>query len=125
MLQIGALSLAARVETVVADQSHLSGVWPAAPAERLPCRALRPITRHQPKMFAMVPPRRRFSERSLGQQLVALVMLAVSVAVVTVAEGDIQRRPAEQIRGSKLLWRLLSLNALGALGYLGWGRRRA
>ncbi len=76
-------------------------------------------------MFAMVPPRRRFSQRSLAQQLLALLALAVSVAIVTVAEGDIQRRPAEQVRGSKLLWHLLSLNALNALGYLRWGRTRS
>jgi hypothetical protein len=72
----------------------------------------------------MVPPRRRFSERSLGQQLLAMAALTVSVAIVTVAEGDIQRRPPQQVRGSKLLWRLLSLNALGALAYLRFGRRR-
>jgi hypothetical protein len=72
----------------------------------------------------MVPPRRQSSQRTLGQQLVALVAMALSVTIVTVAEGDIQRRPAEQVRGSKLLWRLLSLNALGALGYLMWGRSR-
>jgi hypothetical protein len=38
-------------------------------------------------------------------------------------ECDIQRRPADQVRGSKTLWRLVCLNALGATGYLRWGRR--
>lgn len=38
-------------------------------------------------------------------------------------ERDIQRRPADQVRGSKTLWRLVCLNALGAAGYLRWGRR--
>ena len=48
---------------------------------------------------------------------------AVSVALIAFAERDLQRRPARQIRGPRLLWRLVSLNAVGALGYLRWGRR--
>jgi len=52
---------------------------------------------------------------------VALIVL--SLGLVTAAERDIQRRSADQVRGSKLLWRLLCLNALGAVGYLRWGRR--
>jgi hypothetical protein len=75
-------------------------------------------------MARVAPPRGKFNERSAGQQLLALLALLVSAAIVTVAEGDIQRRSAAQVRGSKLLWRLLSLNALGALAYLGFGRRR-
>ena len=50
-------------------------------------------------------------------------MLVVSLGLVTAAERDIQRRPADQVRGSRLLWRLICLNALGAVGYLRWGRR--
>ena len=63
-----------------------------------------------------------FKDRSPAEQVTALLLMAVSLGLVTFAERDLQRRPAEQVRGSKLLWRLLSLNALGALGYLRWGR---
>jgi hypothetical protein len=49
-------------------------------------------------------------------------LIGVSLATVAFAERDINRRAADEIRGSKLLWRAVSLNALGALAYLKWGR---
>ena len=67
----------------------------------------------------------RFKDRSPSQRSVAVVVIAASLAIVAAAEGDLQRRPAEQVRGSKVLWRLVSLNALGSLSYFRWGRRRA
>jgi len=69
--------------------------------------------------------KKSFSERSPAEQRGIAALTALSVAVVAAAERDIQRRPAEQVRGKKLLWRLLCLNALGALGYFRWGRRAA
>lgn len=50
------------------------------------------------------------------------VVIAAAVGLVAAAERDIQRRPADEVRGSKLLWRVLSLNALGAASYFRWGR---
>jgi hypothetical protein len=67
----------------------------------------------------------QFRQKSLGQQSSALGILVVSLVMVAAVERDIQRRPADQIRGRKSLWRLVSLNALGAAGYLRWGRRAA
>jgi len=64
----------------------------------------------------------QFKQRSLAQQFSTGVLLAVSLGLVAVAERDIQRRPAAQVRGSKSLWRFVCLNALGAIGYLRWGR---
>jgi hypothetical protein len=61
--------------------------------------------------------------RSRGRRLLAGVSLAVSLVVVAAAERDLHRRPDAQIRGDKRLWRLASLNALGALAYFRWGRR--
>ncbi len=46
-----------------------------------------------------------------------------SLAIVGFAERDLQGRPEEQIRGSRFVWRLASLNAVGALAYLRLGRR--
>jgi hypothetical protein len=45
--------------------------------------------------------------------------------VVTVAERDLHRRPDTQIQGSKSIWRLVSLNAIGAIAYLAWGHTHA
>jgi hypothetical protein len=65
-----------------------------------------------------------FRERPPREQAEVIGFLALSLAVVALAQNDLRRRPASQIRGSKTVWRLLSLNALGALIYLVWGRVR-
>jgi hypothetical protein len=67
--------------------------------------------------------KKKLSERSPVEKAILGVMLLVSLAVVGFAERDLRQRPEEQVRGSKLVWRLASLNALGALAYLGLGRR--
>jgi hypothetical protein len=64
--------------------------------------------------FKAMPPARRAGVSAL---------IAVALALVFTAERDIQRRPSSEVRGSKLLWRVLCLNAVGAVGYLVWGRR--
>lgn len=67
--------------------------------------------------------KKRFSDRSpVEKGLLGLVFL-VSLAIVGLAERDLQGRPEKQVRGPKMAWRLASLNALGALAYLGIGRR--
>jgi hypothetical protein len=55
----------------------------------------------------------------------ATLLIAASVALVAAAERDISRRKLTELRGSKRMWRLLSLNALGAdhllpMGAPGW-----
>jgi len=67
--------------------------------------------------------KKRFKDYSPAEQRGIAALAAVSVALVAAAERDIQRRPADQVRGGKLLWRLLCLNALGAVSYFRWGRR--
>jgi hypothetical protein len=57
------------------------------------------------------------------QKLVTLIVIAISLVLVIAAERDIQSRPASEVRGNKLLWRIACLNALGAINYFGWGRR--
>ncbi len=71
----------------------------------------------------MLKKKRKFSERSPAEKAMLGVLMVVSLGIVGLAERDLQRRPAPQVRGSKLIWRLASLNALGALAYLGLGRR--
>lgn len=64
--------------------------------------------------FKALPPGRRAGVSAL---------LAVALALIFTAQRDIQRRPSSEVRGSKLLWRVLCLNAVGAVGYFLWGRR--
>lgn len=64
-----------------------------------------------------------FKDLPPARRLLALVLIAVSLGLVAAAQRGIQRRPHPQMRGSKLLWRVACLNALGAAGYFRWGRR--
>ena len=66
---------------------------------------------------------RRFKDLSPARRVWVPGLIAAALGLVAAAEVDIQRRPAGEVRGSKLLWRLLSLNALGSASYFRWGRR--
>ena len=66
----------------------------------------------------------RFEDLSPRGKRLATLAGAVSVVVIAAAERDLQHRSEEELNGSKLMWRLLCLNALGALSYFKWGRRR-
>ena len=65
----------------------------------------------------MSRPKRRFREYPPAKRAWVSILFAVSVALVIAAERDLQLRSADEVRGSKLLWRLLCLNAVGAAGY--------
>jgi hypothetical protein len=68
---------------------------------------------------------KQFREQySPAQRLAISALLTVALAIVATAERDLQRRPASEVRGSKLLWRVVCLNALGAAAYFRWGRRK-
>jgi hypothetical protein len=58
-----------------------------------------------------------------GGRLMAWSAIAVSLVIVVTAQRDLHGRSDAQVRGDKRVWRLLCLNALGALAYLRWGRR--
>jgi hypothetical protein len=65
-----------------------------------------------------------FRQRPLREQAEIVGFISLSLVMVGLAQNDLRQRPASQIRGSKNVWRLVSLNALGALIYLSWGRVR-
>jgi hypothetical protein len=66
--------------------------------------------------------RKPFRERSVGERLPLGLVLAVSIVLVAAPEVDIHRRESPEVRGGKLLWRVLATNALGAITYWAWGR---
>lgn len=67
-----------------------------------------------------------FKQRFSPRQRAAIVSLGLAELGMKIAAArDIQRRPADQIRGSKLFWRLaLLVNTFGPLGYFLLGRRK-
>jgi hypothetical protein len=66
-----------------------------------------------------------FKERFTPRQRAGILLLAaLEFGLKVAAARDIQRRPVDQVRGSKLFWRLsLLVNALGPVSYFRWGRR--
>ncbi len=68
--------------------------------------------------------KRQYSELGAAGKAAVLVLTAVSLVVVATAERDLGRRDEDEVRGSRGLWRVVSLNALGAIAYLRFGRRR-
>lgn len=58
-------------------------------------------------------------------KLVLAVVGVVHTLVATLTWRDLRNRPADQVRGSKTLWRAASaLNTLGSVAYWVVGRRR-
>lgn len=72
-------------------------------------------TSRKKKSWKELPPMAR-----AGTVAVATIQLALLVA----AQRDISRRPAEQIRGSKAMWRAVTLiNFIGPGSYFAFGRK--
>jgi hypothetical protein len=56
---------------------------------------------------------------------VLAVIGIVHLAVTTLTWRDLRNRPADQVRGNKLMWRLLSgANTTGSAAYWLFGRKR-
>jgi hypothetical protein len=70
----------------------------------------------------MMPRGEGSNDLSPARRAVAVVVLLVSLTIVAAAQRDLQRREDSQVHGNKLIWRVVSLNALGALAYFRWGR---
>jgi hypothetical protein len=70
----------------------------------------------QRKKWKDLPPQARVGTVVVG---------AIQLTLLLVAQRDISRRPAEQIRGSKTMWRLATLvNFIGPGSYFAFGRKR-
>lgn len=67
---------------------------------------------------------RDFKSLSPMRQAAIVGMTAFNLWLLVTAQLDIHRTPADQVRGSKALWRVLCLiNTFGPLAYFRWGRR--
>ncbi len=68
---------------------------------------------------------RTWSELPARRRILVAVIGAVEIGLMLAAEIDIHRRPASEINGPKLRWRLIALiNFAGPLSYFRWGRIR-
>ena len=67
--------------------------------------------------------RNRFRDLSPAGKVSAGITVLISLGLVAAAERDIQSRSPSELRGSKRLWQLVCLNAIGAVAYFRLGRR--
>jgi hypothetical protein len=68
----------------------------------------------------------RYQALSRPRRVGLWALIAIELALAIAAQRDIGRRPAEGIRGPKLLWRAVAtLNIVGPLAYFRFGRRRS
>ncbi|MDQ1057233.1 hypothetical protein QFZ23_001134 [Arthrobacter globiformis] len=68
------------------------------------------------KSWKELPPAARIGTIMIG---------TAQLAFLAAAQRDLSRRPAEQIRGSKMFWRLATLvNFIGPGCYFAFGRKR-
>lgn len=69
--------------------------------------------------------KKRWKDLPPWARTVILVVASVQVSLFAAAQADISRRSADEINGSKLTWRLISLiNIAGPLCYFLRGRAR-
>jgi hypothetical protein len=69
--------------------------------------------------------KKSWGEMSPTQRKLVTVAGIVEVAVTAWCAKDLKQRPAALVRGPKLLWApALSVQPLGPVAYLVWGRKR-
>jgi hypothetical protein len=68
----------------------------------------------------------RYNRLSPGARRALWVLIALEIVLIAAAQRDIQRRPAADVRGPKLLWRVVATqNIIGPAAYFILGRRRS
>jgi hypothetical protein len=67
--------------------------------------------------------RKRWQDLTPQQRAGTIVMTVLQLALLAAAQIDISRRPEEQIRGTKSMWRMISfINYFGPIAYFLFGR---
>ena len=67
--------------------------------------------------------KQRWSELSIRQKASILGLIALQAVLIAAAQRDLSARSRGQLRGPKLLWRVLTMNTIGTLAYFAVGRR--
>lgn len=68
---------------------------------------------------------RRWDDLSAPEQTGLVVAASVQIALAATAWTDLAKRPAELVRGPKLVWAaIIAVNLIGPIAYFVFGRRR-
>ncbi len=71
-----------------------------------------------------IPKKQTWAEMTTAQRVGVIVGGLIQIALLIAAQRDIKRRPADQIRGSKQVWRAASMiNFVGPISYFLFGRK--
>lgn len=69
--------------------------------------------------------KKKWSELSPSAKAGLIAAALVELVITTTAMRDLSRRPRDQVRGPKWLWRLVSIiQPVGPIAYLALGRRK-
>jgi hypothetical protein len=68
---------------------------------------------------------KKWSQLTTAQRVGVLALIAVQAALAAFAQRDLGARSDDEVRGPKLLWRIVTLNTFGAVAYIVVGRRPA
>ena len=83
-------------------------------------------TTKQSQLCASAQTKMQWNELTPCQRSAVVGAAVVQLTLLAAAQIDITRRSKEQIRGAKLLWRILVLvNFVGPIAYYAIGRRRS
>ena len=73
-----------------------------------------------------IPKKQTWAEMTTTQRVWIVIAGIVQISLLIAAQRDIQRRPADQIRGSKQAWRAASMiNFVGPVSYFVFGAKPA
>jgi hypothetical protein len=71
----------------------------------------------------MQPSKKRWKDLTPNQRALAVGGAVLQITLLALAQRDLSIRPAEQVRGPKWLWRIVTLvNFVGPLAYFCRGR---
>jgi hypothetical protein len=77
------------------------------------------------KQWKDMQSRKKWKDMPPQARVGAVVVGAIQLSLLLAAQRDISRRPADQIRGSKIMWRLVSfVNFIGPGSYFAFGRKK-
>ena len=67
---------------------------------------------------------KKWSDLTLFQKILTLAAIKIQIGLLTLALWDIQRRPKDEIRGYKWVWRaVVFINFIGPISYFLFGRK--
>jgi flagellar biosynthesis/type III secretory pathway M-ring protein FliF/YscJ len=83
-------------------------------------------TTQQSQICTPAKTKKQWNDLTPCQRSAVVAGAVVQVTLLAAAQIDLTRRPKEQIRGAKLLWRILVLvNFIGPIAYFAIGRKRS